>query len=142
MSTPEEARKRRMEKIKARANKQDQLAGSLLQGDAGKLNQNPEVQGLSDPQQPSETFGEQNVSTSQNTNNETSNNNIEKEDDVLLEGYLKKDMDVWEQRRYLKKIENERVLYLKTKSFLIIFLSIFSAIVLAYSGLKEHSNFF
>ena len=137
MSTPaEEARRRRMEKIKARANKQEEMSSLLLSGDAGKLNQKPEEIKLVEPIESFETSNMQNTDEMSYSNtNQTPEENTEGKNQ-------EEEMDVWEQRRYLKNLENQRIFYLKSKSFLIIFMSLVSGFWLAHSGAKDHSNFF
>jgi hypothetical protein len=142
MSDAAEARRKRMEKIKARANNQEVLTQSLLSGNISQYKAEPE---------PAKTEL-QNLDLSQNT--PLVNREIPSDSQQLIsppqvtsqttepKAREEPEMDAFEKYRKIKALEQQRRQYLRTKSVALMLLALSSAIWLSYTGHKDHHNFF
>jgi hypothetical protein len=148
MSDATEARRKRMEKIKARANNQEVLTQSLLSGNINQYKGEPEpiktelqTPGIShglDQGTPGISDGLDQSSPSEFPQKTASAGTQE----TPAKAAEQPEEDAFEKYRKLKKLEKQRSEYLRTKSIALIVFGLLSGVWLSYTGHKDHHNFF
>ena len=139
MSDAAEARRKRMEKIKARANNQEVLTQSLLSGDISQYKSQPEP-----VKTELQNLGQSEITPLANTKIPSDPQSLISPQPQVTEPITEKEpeMDAFEKYRKIKKLEQQRRQYLRTKSVALVLLALTSAIYLSYTGDKDHHNFF
>jgi hypothetical protein len=148
MSDAAEARRKRMEKIKARANNQEVLTQSLLSGNINQYKGEPEPIKIElqtpvlshEPSQstPGISYRLDQCPRSEFPQKTTSAGTEE----TPAKAPEQPEEDAFEKYRKIKKLEKQRLEYLRTKSLVLIVFGLLSGVWLSYTGHKDHHNFF
>jgi hypothetical protein len=148
MSDAAEARRKRMEKIKARANNQEVLTQSLLSGNINQYKGEPEPvkTGLQTPgisHEPSQVIPGISHELDQGPPSELAHLTTSAgTQETPAKAAEEPEEDAFEKYRKIKKLEKQRLEYLRTKSLTLIVFGLLSGMWLSYTGHKDHHNFF